>query len=397
MSSLTIAGGAVVAVIVLYHAFLIRGLRLRTRLPEHDPPSWPTVALFRPIRGMDPGADVNIASLFALDYPGEVELVFLFDDDSDPSYPLVQAAITMNPQRRARIILTGEPPPHRTGKINKMIKGAELVKADILAFSDSDTRPAKHVLKELVSILWADEKRGIVFAPTVAVAEKSRIGDVGYALLVNAWYGAAVNRVAGESGEVPFAMGQLMALRSTAVDAIGGMRAAEGELVDDMFLGSRMRALGYSNVTGRTRVPVMIGGMSLGDFLKVFRKWIFFSQSGLPAAFKRAGWMRALTGFAAWGVLIVAIAYADVAAIIAGVVALIAFMASQARLSRALGGASVPFRGLWLAATLPFLATGVAASTKVNREVTWRGRRYRLDTKGKLQRVAAPARYEASR
>ncbi len=176
---------------------------------------------------MDPGADANIASLFAREYPGELELVFLLDDDKDPSLPLVRAALANNPQRSSRLVFTGEPPPHRTGKINKMIRGAELVKADVLAFSDSDTRPAPHVLKELVSIMWADDKRGIVFAPTVALAEQSRVGDVGYALLVNAWYGAAVNRVAGESGEVPFAMGQFAGYAIQQHRRRGHLRAAE--------------------------------------------------------------------------------------------------------------------------------------------------------------------------
>jgi ceramide glucosyltransferase len=270
-----------------------------------------------------------------------------------------------------------------------MIRGADLVEADILAFCDSDTRPGPNVLRELVELLEEDDTHGIAFAPTVAVAHDVKLGDVGYTLLQNAWYGAAVDRVAGDSGKVPFAMGQFMLIRRTALDAIGTMRAAEGELVDDMFLGRRMNQFGFTNVTARTRVPIIVGGMRLGEFLRVFRKWIFFSRSGLPAAFKTAGWLRAVPGFAGWATLIAGIVLASPAAMVAGASALAAFVFSQVRLSHVLGGTQVAWRHYWLAAIMPFLAAGVAVSTKLNHDVDWRGRRYHLDGSGRL-RVVAP-------
>jgi ceramide glucosyltransferase len=381
---LQLLGFALVAFIAIHHRWLAVRVHVRSR-PE--PLRWPRLAVLRPIRGLDPGASQNLDALLDSDYPGPIEFLFLLDDADDPSFPLVEAAIARHPQLRARIVLTGSPPPQRTGKIHKMIRGAELVDADVLAFSDSDTRPQPAVLRELVALLESDPRHGIAFAPTVAVAQDVHAGDVGYELLVNAWYGAAVDRVAGERGEVPFAMGQLMLIRATALAAIGTMRAAEGELVDDMFLGRKMIEYGYANVTCSTRVPVVIGGMALGEFLRVFRKWIFFSQSGLPTAFKTAGWMRALPGFGAWATTIAGIAIGNPWVIATGVLALAAFVASQVRLSSALGGSPIAPRFYWLAAVLPFLASGVALSTKLNHEVGWRGRRYRLDHSGRLRAV----------
>jgi ceramide glucosyltransferase len=383
-SSLEVFGLGLALLIALHHWWL--AVRVHVR-PRPAPPRWPRLAVLRPIRGLDPGARQNLDALLDSDYPGPVEFLFLLDDVDDPSYPLVEAAIARHPQLSARIVLTGTPPPQRTGKIHKMIRGAELVDADVLAFSDSDTRPQPGLLRELVALLESDPRHGIAFAPTVAVAEDVHTGDVGYELLVNAWYGAAVDRVAGERGEVPFAMGQLMLIRATALAAIGTMRAAEGELVDDMFLGRKMIEHGYTNVTCSTRVPVVIGGMALGEFLRVFRKWIFFSQSGLPSAFKTAGWMRAVPGFGAWITMIAGIAIGNAWVVAAGAVALVAFVASQVRLSHTLGGTPIAPRFYWLAAVLPFLASGVALSTKVNHEVGWRGRRYRLDHTGRLRAV----------
>jgi len=386
MIAVVLAGFGIGLILVVagYHGWLVRGAR---RSVPADPPCWPRVAVLRPIRGLDPGAAENLEALMTMDYPGELELVFLLDDDRDPSYVLVEEAIARHPERAARIALTGEPPPQRTGKIHKMIVGSELVDADVLAFSDSDTRPQRHLLRELVAVMQSDPRCGIAFAPTVAVAHGSSIGDVGYALLVNAWYGAALDRISGEHGEVPFAMGQFMAIRKPALDAIGTMRAAEGELVDDMFLGRTMREHGFINIVGPTRVPIAIGGMTLADFVRTFRKWLFFSHSGLPAGFKRAGWMRAVPGLSAWATIGAGCALGSMAVAMAGAGALATFVSSQLRLSRGLGGSAVALRHYWLAAALPFLATGVAASTKLNHEVTWRGRSYRLDETGRLLRA----------
>ena len=383
--ALELFGATVIIVIAAHHAWL--AARGRRRIAA-TPSAWPSVAVLRPIRGRDPGARENLDALLEVDYPGAIEFLFLLDDDGDPSYPIVEAAIAAHPAQRARIVLTGTPPPNRTGKIHSMIKGTELVDADVLAFSDSDTRPQHGALRELVALLEADPHNGIAFAPTVAVASDAKSGDVGYELLVNAWYGAALDRLADDRGTVPFAMGQFMVIRGSALDAIGTMRAAEGELVDDMFLGRKMREHGYINVVGPTRVPIAIGGMTLGDFVRTFRKWLFFSHSGLPTAFKRAGWMRAVPGLSAWVTVVAGCALGSAYAIAAGAAALAMFVSSQVRLSRGLGGNAVALRHYWLAAALPFLATGVAASTKLSHEVTWRGRSYRLDDTGRLRASA---------
>src|SRR5580704_5400939 len=380
--TLEIFGASVILTIVGYHVFL--GARAR-RQAAHAPQRWPSVAVLRPIRGADPGARENLDALLELDYPGSIEFLFLLDDVTDPSYPIVEAAIAAHRTRSARIVLAGTPPRNRTGKIHSMIIGTELVRADVFAFSDSDTRPQPGALRELVSLLESDARNGIAFAPTVAVASDAKSGDVGYELLVNAWYGAALDRLADDRGHVPFAMGQFMVIRSAALDAIGTMRAAEGELVDDMFLGRRMIETGYANVIATKRVPLVIGGMRLGEFLPVFRKWLFFSQSGLPAAFKTAGWLRAVPGLGAWATLIAGAVLANAAVLAIGLAALAVFTLSQVRLNRAIGGAAIALRHYWVAMTLPFIAAAVALSTKWSHTVTWRGRRYALDDAGRLR------------
>lgn len=395
----SVLGLSVIAGILGYHGYLVTGL---SRHKDNRAPrlaEWPSITVVRPIKGLDPGAERNIEALYACRYDGPIRFLFVLDDDRDPAMPIVRSVMERHPEREAQLILAGEPPSNRTGKINKMIIAAEQTTTDIIAFCDSDTRPQPNILEDLVSLLWASPDHGIAFAPAVAVSDDALAGDSGYAILMNAWYGAAVSRIVGPGGEVPFAMGQFMLLRNSALQEIGGMRVAEGQLVDDMFLGTKMLEHGFKNVTGDQRIPVVIGGMRIRDFLKIFRKWIFFSQSGLPAAFTRAGWMRALAGFGAWGTviagLVLAMRHPEASPIdryrvlLIGALAVEAFVFSQIRLSEMIGGAKVKPKHWWVAATLPFLAAGVAASTKFYREVGWRGRRYRLDASGRLRVVPA--------
>ena len=46
-------------------------------------------------------------------------------------------------------------------------------------------------------------------------------------------------------GELPFIMGQLMVFRRPALRAIGGVACAEGQLVDDMYIGKRVHEAGF--------------------------------------------------------------------------------------------------------------------------------------------------------
>ena len=88
-------------------------------------------------------------------------------------------------------------------------------------------------------------------------------------------------------GSMPFTMGQLMVFRREAIRAIGGLASAEGQLVDDMYLGERLTQAGYRNVVSDHAVPIIQQGLGLTEFPSTCMRWLTFSRSGLPGlAFK---------------------------------------------------------------------------------------------------------------
>ena len=383
---LSLLGAALLVGIVFGHRQLARGLS-RSAVPASRPASYPSVTVIRPMRGLDVGARENILALLDTVYPGPLEILFVFDAATDPGFPLVRELIQQRPRQardRIDVLLAGTPPPGRTGKLNAMLLGAREAKGELLAFGDSDTRPEPQLLQQLVDALLADPRAGASFAPIVAAADAPTAGDIGYGLLVNAWYGPSVELAALADNQLPFIMGQLMVFRREALNAIGGLGCAEGQFVDDMYIGQCVARAGWRNVVTAHRLRVVTGGMTMLQFLQIFRRWVLFSAGGLPAQFTRPNWLRGILAWMAWVALILSIAIGSPSATLLCFAAICTLAGSQVSLQRSFGGPEVPTRYLWVPAILPLLAGAVALSTRFYRRVDWRGRHYNLDRSARL-------------
>lgn len=354
------------------------------------PPTYPPLTVIRPIRGLDTQAEENIEAALDNGYPGEVETIFVFDDEHEPALPLVKRAIEAHREQgtpgRARIIFSGEPPLGRTGKLNAMIAGLRQAETELVAFADSDIRPDRQALGFLVARLLESPKAGSIFAPVVAASPIRTLGDAGYAVMINGLYGPEAMRLAYErGGALPFIMGQFMVCRRQAIEAIGGLECADGQLVDDMFLGQQMNVAGYDNLVSFRSVPIIQQGMSFGGFVSLSQRWIMFSRSGLPTwSFKARSYLKA-TEF--WlGVALAGIAAASHQWLIVGVAlaASITIGASINRLHRAFGGAPLALRHAWVSCGILLASPLLMLSVLLRRGVTWRGRTYELNAEARL-------------
>ncbi|MGZ6162999.1 MAG: glycosyltransferase [Myxococcaceae bacterium] len=368
------------------HVRLSRVLH-RRRSPPPFPTSGPSITVIRPVRGMDPGAEDNIRAFLEMEYPGRLELLFVVDSVEDPAYPAIQRLIAEHPTRaeRVELLLSGMPPPRRTGKLNAMLVGVAAATGELLAFNDSDSRPSNDLLGRLVSELLARPDCGCTFAPVVASAEQPTASDVGYGLLVNAWYGPTVTWAAEPSGELDFIMGQLMVCRRPALDAVGGVGVAEGHFVDDMYIGRALWRAGWKNVVIPTPLRLVIGGMGPLTFFRTFRRWILFSEGGLSYRFTWPGWVRGTSCWIAWGVLVTALATGRFEIAALALVPIGFSIWTQVSLQRGHGGPRIAARHLWVPAVLPLLSGVVAVAARLNRRVDWRGRSYDLDGEARLE------------
>ena len=379
----SVIGIALIVAFVAWERVLSRASR-RADPPRQKLWHYPSVSVIRPVRGADVGARENFEAALDTGYPGDVETLFVFDDESDPGLPIARDVVRAHERSgkpgRASVLVAGAPPPARTGKLNAMIVGAARARGSLIAFGDSDTRPDRELLRELVETLMTSRRAGSVFAPVVIDDAPRGAGDVLYALMQNALYAPLAARAAArDDGALPFIMGQIMVFKREALDAIGGVQSATGQLVDDMYLGRRVAAAGYRNILVKRGLKVPTGGLGLRDFLPIYRRWMAFSRNGLPLSFTWPQWLLGGGFFAAVMTAVVTALFAPPIALVAPALAIAAFTVTLLRLNRAYGGAPVPLRWAWTPALLLLVAPGVLVSTLLRKQVGWRGRTYDVD------------------
>jgi ceramide glucosyltransferase len=349
---------------------------------------YPSLSVIRPVKGADVGAAENYAAALDNGYPGELETLFVFDDANDPGYPIAVAAVRDHYERGghgdAGVIISGAPPRGVTGKLHAMIVGERHARHELIAFGDSDTRPDREVLAVTVATLLGTRDAGCAFAPVVCHQPAQKVGDVGYATMINMWYGPAVATASRKSGDVPFIMGQLMVFTRECLRRIGGVGCARGELVDDMAIGKHVVASGLRNVMSPAPLHLATGGMSLGEFMKLLKRWMAFGRSGLPLEFTWPMWMRGLEFWIAAVTLLLSLYTHHYHAALAPALALAVFEGSLLGLNRAFGGAPVAVRHMWMPFMVPVLAPIVTVSALFLKKVEWRGRAYDLDVNARL-------------
>lgn len=350
---------------------------------------YPSVTVIRPIKGLDSGLERNVEAAFEPGYPARVEMLFVFDTPEEPAVAVVEHVMAQRRSRglaaSARLLFSGEPPPGRTGKLNAMIRGYAEATGELVAFVDSDVRLDRDDLTVLVETLETHLGAGSTFAPVRVVAPPRTAGDAGYRLMLNALYGPhALEAADRKGGRMPFIMGQAMVVRREAIEAIGGLERADGQLVDDMYLGACIDQAGWENVMSPKHVEIVQAGLGMGEFRDLFLRWLLFSRNGLPVREFLGPWIK----FGAfWAGLVVAAALAASGSwLVAWLYALAPVVLSLGLvdLHRAIGGARLGAGKAWVAFALFLLAPAAYTVVLAGRSVSWRGRSYRLDRQARL-------------
>ena len=385
---LPMAGAALGLEVLRAHRQLSRNMDPSVHASE--PAIYPSITVVRPIRGLDVGAEDNVRAALDTGYPGDVETLFVLDDEEEPILPLIEQAIrdarAAGRRVNARVLFSGRPPRGRTGKLNAMIVGLEQAHGELVAFADSDIRPDREALRVLVRTLLSAPDFGAAFAPVLVSMPPSTVGDAGYALMLNGLYTPAFSYVAHHNhGSMPFIMGQLMVFRRDAIRAIGGLESVQGQLVDDMYIGERIAKAGYRNVVSPHPVPIIQQGLRLREFLSVYVRWLTFSRSGLPGlTFKLISWLRGFVFWAGFALTIGALLEGSWLTAAFAAFAPILTAASINALHEHQGGMKLRWRHSWVGFALLMTAPLVMLWILAHREVTWRGRRYVLDSTSKL-------------
>lgn len=206
---------------------LLGGVRyaayVRREMSRPLPEFCPFVSVIAPTRGPDQGFVDNVRPLLQQHYP-EYEIQFVFDNPQDPCLPLVQ-------QLNARTLVSG-PATDSGQKVHNLIVAVEQIdpRAEVIVFVDTDARPSKDWLRQLVAPL-ADEKLGASTGYRWFVAEKG-----GVASRLRGVWNASVASALGADTMKNFCWGGSTAIRRSTFEQLRVAEHWRGTVSDDFTL-----------------------------------------------------------------------------------------------------------------------------------------------------------------
>jgi ceramide glucosyltransferase len=236
--------------------------------PDFTPP----VSNLQPIRGLDPEAYENLASLCRQDYP-EYELLFCVNSPDDEAVPFIETLAREFPQRRIRLLVGFGDRGNRQGTNDKTMKLSHLVREarhEVLVINDSDVRVTPDYLRTIVAPL-ADPSVGAVtcFYANTESSFPDRMQTVG---LMSDFYAGLI--VARQLDGVKFALGTTIVTTRTRLAEFGGYESLENRPADDMLVGRLIAERGYTVELLPYTIEVVADYKSLKDLFRQRLRWL---------------------------------------------------------------------------------------------------------------------------
>ena len=195
-------------------------------LPDYQP----FVSVIAPGRGLEVGLAENLRPLLAQEY-ARYEVLFVFDRADDPAIAVVQKLTSA-----AQIVIAG-PATDSGQKVHNLRVATTQVNPEskVLVFVDTDARPGKQWLKQLVAPL-ADEQLGASTGYRWFIPEKGGLAS----RLRSVWNASIASALGGDTSK-NFCWGGSTAIRRTTFDQLGVSDRWRGTVSDDFTITSVLK------------------------------------------------------------------------------------------------------------------------------------------------------------
>lgn len=344
----------------------------------------PFASVIVPCRGVDPGLRENLSALSRLEYP-DYEIVFVTDDDSDPSVAVIKEVIAAAP-RPAQLVIA----PRATQSSQKVENLREAVlharpESEVFVFVDSDARPSPEWLHALVEPL-GDPDIGASTGYRWFIGER-----LGLASELRSVWNASIASALGPNVRGNFCWGGSTAIRRDTFDRLSIRDRWLGTLSDDFVVTRTLSQAGLGIRFVPRAMAATIEACTFGELLEFTTRQMKITRVYMPQL-----WVLTLIG----SVLHTGVIAASVAAIVAApfsvlgavaiiTIALVAMLGTakayvrlkavtlampghRSRLARQF----VPQLTLWFVTPIIFLYNSLAAG--FSRRIRWRSTVYEL-------------------
>ncbi len=202
-------------------------------LPDYTP----LATIFAPCRGIDQGMLENLDALLSQNYP-ECEVVFIVDENSDEATSLIESA--WREARRPVKLVVAPKATDASQKVTNLREGIRYADpaSEIFAFVDSDSRPGKDWLRNLIAPL-NDEKVGAATGYRWFISTNETFA----AEMRNMW-NASIASALGPNRETNFCWGGSTAVRRDVFEQLNVREKWRGTLSDDFTLTHAVKDAG---------------------------------------------------------------------------------------------------------------------------------------------------------
>lgn len=387
MTILVVLPAAAVVVSLFYYvAATLAAIRFAERASAPPPPLPkipPRVAMLKPLHGTSSSLAANVVSFLEVAY-SRLDYFFGVADYEDAAAE-VPVALRQRYQFANITLVVGEEPECSNRKIAKLVKMAERApKADIFVLSDADVSVDRDYLRRVVGELIADEKTGIV-----TCAYRGRpIGTLASrfeALYINTDFVPQI-LLAEMIEPMHYALGATIAIKRTALEAIGGFSSVKNLLADDFYLGRLVTARGYQIKLSSAVVTLACEDHRFSDFWHHQLRWARTYRTVRPVSIATI-----LMHGPFWALVLLAAARGKAPAIAAFVLVIAARLAMSAMIVGRVLKIPELLTDLWMVPIKDLVMTGVWFASLLSNKVVWAGRKFQLMRGGAMREVKSRA------
>jgi len=233
---------AVCAIPFIYYALALYSTRrfFGAANKARNPVEFPPLSNLKPIRGLDPGAYENFASLCQQDYPAEYELIFCVGDANDPALEVIERLQKAFPETQIRVLYGAgvAAPNDKCAKLARMVKEA---KYETIVINDSDVRVQPDYFRRCIAALSKPGVAGVtcLYASTEEVTLADKLQTVG---MISDFFPSLF--VAQQLDGVKFALGTTIATTRSRIMAFGGYESIMHRPGDDLLVGRALSEQG---------------------------------------------------------------------------------------------------------------------------------------------------------
>ena len=205
---------------------------------SHSSHHWmPLSSVIIPCKGTDYELEKNVRAILNQDFE-DYEVIFVTASERDIALPVLRQAVSAFPHRRVKFVVAGFS-DKRGEKVNNLIQGIRQSDAcsQVLVFADSDGRPHRYWLRDLLSPL-RDPSVGASTGYRWFFPFRGNFASV----LRSSWNGA-ISSLLGDHDH-NFAWGGSMAIKRSTVEAVDLLAYWQGSISDDYSLTAAVRNAG---------------------------------------------------------------------------------------------------------------------------------------------------------